>query len=89
MIPSTCTGGVVKMLLGRGDVNLTNGGQTPLSWAAEYGHAGMVNILLGREDVNPGKPDKLGRTPFWHASKHVHPEVIVPLQHLASTTGTS
>ena len=73
-------GGVVKMLLGRGDVNPDKpgkDGQTPLPWAAEYGHAGMVDILLGRDDINPDKPDKLGGTPFWHASKHVHPGVIM------------
>ena len=32
-------------------------GQTPLSWAAEYGHEGVVKILLEREDVNPDLAD--------------------------------
>ena len=75
--------GVVKILLGRDDVNLNEPdryGQTPLCWAAENGHAGVVKILLGWGNVNPDKPDKLGRTPLWWASQRGHADVIALLQ---------
>jgi len=65
--------GVVKILLGRGDINPdipNNGGNTPLCWAAITGRDGVVKILLGQDDVNPDKPDNRGRTPLcWAAIK--------------------
>jgi len=59
--------GVVKILLGRGDINPdipNNDGDTPLYCAAINKHEGVVKILLGRDDVNPDKPDNNGRTPL-------------------------
>jgi len=50
------SGGVVKLLLEREDVNpdsLDEVGRTPLSYAAGNGHEGVVELLLVREDVNP------------------------------------
>jgi len=45
-------------------------GSTPLSWATENGHEGVVKLLLGREDVDPNRPDKNDRTPLaWAAGK--------------------
>jgi len=54
---------LVKVLLRYEEVNSDGpgkDGRTPLSFAARYGHGGVVNILLGREEVNPDKPDKHG-----------------------------
>jgi len=62
---------VVKMLLGRDDINPDKPdrhGQTPLWCAAKNGHEGVVKMLLGRGDVNPDKPDNRGRTPLYCAA---------------------
>ena len=71
--------GVVKILLGREDVNPDNpdnDGRTPLSFAAEYRHEEVVKILLAREEVNPDKPDNDGRTPLFFAAEYGHEEVV-------------
>jgi len=71
--------GVVKILLGRGDVNPDKPdeyGQTPLGFAAENGHEGVVEILLGRGDVNPDKPDEDGQTPLSYGAENGHEEVV-------------
>ena len=39
-----------------------NEGRTPLSWAAEFGYMGMVEMLLEQGNVTPNTPDKGGRT---------------------------
>ena len=44
-------------------------GNTPLLWAAENGHEGVVKMLLERDEVNPNKPDNHGQTPL-------HPAVV-------------
>jgi len=63
--------GVVKMLLGRDDVNSDkqdNNSESPLSNAALNGNEGVVKILLARDDVNPDKSDNDGGTPLsWAA----------------------
>ncbi|PUU83389.1 ankyrin repeat-containing domain protein [Tuber borchii] len=64
--------GIVKILLGRGDINSDFSdkyNRTPLSLAAEYGHEGIVKILLERGDVNSDSLDNDGRTPLEHAQK--------------------
>jgi len=71
--------GVVKVLLGRDDVNPdkpNTGGRTPLSCAAYMGHEGVVKILLGRDDVDPNKPDDGGETPLLWAAYKGHEEVV-------------
>jgi len=71
--------GVVKILLGRDDVNPDNSGRnrhTPLSSAAENGHEGVVKILLRRDDVNPEKPGFLEQTPLCWAAQNGHEGVV-------------
>ena len=71
--------GVVKMLLGRDDVNSDkpdNNGESPLSGAALNGHSGVMKMLLGRDDVNPDKSDNDGHTPFRQAAYNGHEEVV-------------
>ena len=52
-------------------------GQTPLSWAAEKGHAGVVKMLLGRKDVDPNKTlPKKGHTMLTWAAEGGHEEVV-------------
>ena len=48
---------------------LVNSGRTPLSWAAEHGHDGVVKLLLEWEDGCPCGPDIRGRTPLWWAAQ--------------------
>ena len=70
---------VVKMLLGRDDINPDKPdrhGQTPLWCAAKSGHEGVVKMLLGRGDVNPDTPDKHSRTPLYCAAWNGHEGVV-------------
>ena len=71
--------GVVKILLGRGDVDAdkpNNSGRTPLSCAASRGHEGVVKILLGRHDVDPNGPKLSGETPLSWAALEGHEGVV-------------
>jgi len=73
--------GVVKILLGRDDVNPGKPdiyGETPLWRAAHNGHEGVVKILLGRDDVNPDEPNHNGATPLWCAAYNGD-EVVVKI----------
>jgi len=61
---------VVKMLLGREEVNPDNVNKYPeilLLVAPEGGKAEVVKCYSS-EEVNPEKPDNRGRTPYWWAS---------------------
>ena len=73
---------VAGLLVGRRYVDpdsSSGSGRTPLSWAAEKGHEGIVKLLLGREGVNPDTPDtKYGQTPLLLATSNGH-EAIVKL----------
>jgi len=71
--------GVVKILLGRGDINPdipNNDGDTPLHRAVVHGREGVVKILLGRDDVNSDKPNNNGQTPLCCAAINEHEGVV-------------
>ena len=71
--------GVVKILLGRGDINPNKLGcsdRTPLWCAASNGHEGVVKMILGRNNVNPNKPDNHRQTPLQVAARNGHEEVV-------------
>ena len=71
--------GVVKILLGCGEVNpdgLSNCDCTLLRFVAGYGHKGVVKILLGREEADPDKPNILDGTPLSCAAQYGHEGVV-------------
>ena len=75
--------GVVKILLGRGEINPDkpdDDGRTPLSHAARNGHEEVVKILLEREEVNPDRLDRFSRTPLSDAIEKGHERVVALLQ---------
>ena len=52
-------------------------GQTPLLWAVENGHEGVVELLLRRGSVNPNPPDTVyGQTPLSWAAKKGHQGIV-------------
>ena len=72
---------VVKMLLGREDVNPSQASarqvQTPLLWAAKNGHLGVVKMLLERGDINPNQADtRNGQTPLLWAAENGREGVV-------------
>ena len=72
-------GGVVKLLLGREDVDPNrpdHDGNAPLRCAAGNGHEGVVKLLLGRGDVDPNRPDKYDQTPLGCAASSGHEGIV-------------
>ena len=63
--------------MGDCDINQTDFRDcTPLMWAAQNGHEGVVKILLKQDNANPDKPDEDGRTPFLFATMNGHERVV-------------
>ena len=50
--------------------------QSPLSWAVQNNHAGVVRLLLSREDIQPDLPNSEGRTPLFLACNSGNEEVV-------------
>ncbi|RYP26030.1 hypothetical protein DL768_011840 [Monosporascus sp. mg162] len=51
-------------------------GQTPLSYAATYGHEAVVKLLIERGDVKTDLKDNYGRTPLSWAAEGGHETVV-------------
>jgi hypothetical protein len=51
-------------------------GRTSLSWAAERGHAAVVEVLAARDDVDADAKDDEGRTPLSCAAEEGHAAVV-------------
>ena len=69
----------MKILLERGDVNSDSSdedGRTPLFYAAECEHEGIVNILLERGDVDSDSSDKYGQTPLSRAAQYGYEGIV-------------
>ena len=81
-VHSTITRGLVpriRRLLGwsRIDPNLTDPtGRTPLSYAAELGHARIVTLLLNCKSIEADKQDEGGKTSIWYAAYHRRQAVV-------------
>ena len=69
---------IVKLLLAHPDieVNLLNGGSTPISLACEVRQVSVVRVLLTDPRVDVTLDDYYGRTPLWFASYFGHIEII-------------
>jgi len=78
----------VKQLLRRKDVNpdsSSKSGQTPLFWAAENGHEGIVKLLSGRNEANPNCSSEAEERPLSLATNYEHARVAY-LQALQDPT---
>ena len=74
----------MKILLERGDVksDLSDWyGKTPLSYAAESGHDGIVKALQERGDVDSESSDEIPRTPLPGPSGPLKHRITAIRQH--------
>jgi len=70
---------MVELLLAKNgvDPNSKNShGQTPLSWAAEKGHGGLVELLLAKDGVDLNYGNIYGQTPLSLAAGRGHDAVV-------------
>ncbi|KAI9666582.1 MAG: hypothetical protein M1821_004518 [Bathelium mastoideum] len=71
---------VVKLLLSIADIevnSMNEDGRTPLSWAAECGHQGIVQLLLEMSQVDVDSKDtEEGRTPLSWATENGHEGIV-------------
>lgn len=80
------------MLLERKDVNParpdTKYGRTPLAWAAQNRHVGVVGRLVERPDVIIDTLDKPNQTPLSLASSEGHDETVKILRDKSHAAGS-
>ncbi|KAJ7125965.1 ankyrin repeat-containing domain protein, partial [Mycena epipterygia] len=50
--------------------------RTPLSYAVERGHQGIVELLLQQNGVDPNTPDSYSRTPLSYAASNGHQGIV-------------
>ena len=50
--------------------------ETPLGWASEEGHEGIMRMLLERNNVDPNEPNLFRETPLLAASMNGHEGVV-------------
>ncbi|RPA88815.1 ankyrin, partial [Choiromyces venosus 120613-1] len=70
---------IVISLLEKNDLDMSvtdSNGCTPLSWATEKGHEGIVKLLLDRKEVNPDSKDDSGSTPLLLAASEGHKGIV-------------
>jgi ankyrin repeat protein len=59
--------------------------RTPLSYAAENGHEGIVKLLLATDKVDIDAKDGLGQTPLLYAAENGHEGIVKLLLEKALT----
>jgi ankyrin repeat protein len=73
----------VKLLESETNVNVLDSEQrTPLHYAAQHGHSGLVQTLLQNQSINVNASDSRGGTPLHYASSGGHTDTVkVLLRH--------
>ncbi|KIW15313.1 hypothetical protein PV08_05358 [Exophiala spinifera] len=71
---------VVKLLLEMDDINVNSKDDrykgTPLMWAAEYGHEGVVKLLIANNEIDIDSENSQRRTPLSFAAELGHENVV-------------
>jgi ankyrin repeat protein len=70
---------VIDLLGGNSPDSKDTHSRTPLSWAAERGHEGVVTLLLATEKADADSKDSDGRTPLSWAAGSGHEAVVTLL----------